>query len=767
MRTTCIGLALLLAAGAATASGPRRVEDLSGWRAPAARDGARTDTTLFEYAFSNDFEGWTTVDNTAAPSTWHPDFHNAVDGTRSWWSASAAVGGYLDHTLLFLELPPVDLSATASPMLSCDLFYALESPAGAPAPYDGWDACHVEVRMGAGAWQLLPPVAPAYNVANAFGFSEVFGHAVVAGWAGHSGGWLDASFDLTPFRSAATRVRFAFCSDDATAWPQDPTLTGMQLDNVQIADGANVLVENDADGVDFPGPTLHYSGVAAAGDRWALSADAHSAPTSAYCSIVDQDVPVINSLVSPLLLLPANYDLRLDWWMRCDLPDFDGDGDTSLEDYFVVETSLDGLVWDELLYDYYDTETGSGQWYHFVDGGGHGRSTDISFLAGAAAFVRFRVLTDDNHDGGTGSGFRVDDVRVLGEPLLAQDAGLVELRLPYPRTEGRPIPARISLQNFGSEALAAVDWELFVDNLPTGLTGFASLAVGERADVAFELTPDQTSLHFPEGRLTAGDQYAGNDVLEVPSYIVRPAGVLELANDYGWDLTVTDFLHTTNAGEEVGLGFAQRFAPPALPANTGYALDSLRLRFASYNVSPGGTADWTLRVWSGEPGSGTLLHESERVYSPTYSGGDASEDWVPVGLAGLLDPFVGEWWVEVVALGTGQYHTPGDPRPVPNVTVVRRGWEEPASVRVREGLLTAMPNYQFNFHCYGHAEAIDAVEPAPARPRAASLAGPWPNPFNPTARVARSSTARAWPAASTCCGSRSTDGRSTRARRCC
>lgn len=736
MRTIQIGWlpALLLAASAATASiGHHRAEDITGWR--AMEDVSRTDTTLFEYAFTSGFDGWDPVDNTAAPSTWHPDLFNGVDETRNWWSASGFVGGYVDHTLLFLELPPIDLSATTSPLLSCDLFYALESPAGAPAPHDAWDACHVEVRVGAGSWQLLQPVSPAYNATNAFGFDEVFGHGVTGGWAGSSGGWQDASFDLTPYRGAATRVRFAFCSDDNTSWAQDPSLTGMQLDNIVIADADNVLLRNDADDTDFPGPTLHYSGVAAAGNRWSTVSNFHSPPTALRCDVSDQDVPVINSLVSPLLLLPANYDLRLDFWMRLDLPDFDGDGDTSLEDYFTVETSLNGLIWDELLYDYHDTETGSGNWYHFVDGGGHGRSTDISFLAGTACYVRFRVITDDNHDGGTGEGFYLDDVRILGEPQLAQDAGLVELRLPYPRSQDRPIDARISLQNFGSEAVAAVGWDLFVDNIAQSLGGQIDLTVGERVDLPFVYTPLQTSLHFPEGRLVAGDQYAGNDEFGVSSFIVRDPGVLELANDYSWNLTSSDFLHTTNAGESVGLGYAQHFTPPTMGENMGYAVDSLRLRFASYNIAPGNTAQWTLRVWPGLPGVGTPLHESDHVYSPSYAGGDASEDWVAVHLDGQIAPLQGDWWIEVVTGSEGQYHTPNDPRPVPNVTVVARSWEGQTSARVRSGVLTQMPNFQFNFHIFGHEEFIDAIEASGLVPQAARLAGVSPNPFNPTARV--------------------------------
>jgi hypothetical protein len=91
--------------------------------------------------------------------------------------------------------------------------------------------------------------------------------------------------------------------------------------------------------------------------------------------------------------------------------------------------------------------------------------------------------------------------------------------------------------------------------------------------------------------------------------------------------------------------------------------------------------------------------------------------------------------VEVVTQQAGQYHTPNDPRPVPNMTVVRRGWEEPASARVRQGNLTMMNNFQFNFHVFGHEELIETVAAPFERPLRARLAGVYPNPFNPVARV--------------------------------
>ncbi|MFA7330146.1 MAG: T9SS type A sorting domain-containing protein [Candidatus Delongbacteria bacterium] len=727
-------LALLASATQGLAAlSTHRVESVD-FPAIAQRDASRTDTTLYETNFNTGFEGWTSQDLTDQGSTWHMDSFNGVDGWN-WWSGNVDLGGYQDHSLLYLELPPLNLSTTTNPQLTFDVLWALESPAGAPAPFTGWDACHVEVKVGAGAWQILTPSSPAYNVSHSFAFGEIFGQTVTAGWGGTSNGWQEAFCDLTAFRSQATRVRFAFASDETTSYTDDPSLTGMQLDNIVISDGAQVLLQNNADGIDFPGPILHYSGVPAAGDHFAISTSFHSGPFSLRCTLADQDVPIRNTITSTAVLLPTNYQLNLDFWTRVDMPDYDGNGDQSLDDYFVVEYSLNGYLWQELFFDYYDTETGSGAWYYFGDGGGHNRSTDISFLAGNTAFFRFRVMTDDNHDGGTGTGFYLDDFRVVGEPLLANDLGVTEVRLPYPRTEGRPIDGRASFLNLGSGDANGVQWGLYMDNAATDVSGGFNLPAGQRVDLPFQYTPSQPSMHFPQVRLLTADQYADNDRYNVPSFIVRPAGVLELANDYGWDVTDPNFLHTTAANEELGLGYLQALALPALAPSHGYALDSLRLRFASYNIMQDDTVEWRLRLWNGLPGSGSVIHESVHSYTPSYAGGDASEDWVSVVLSDVLGPFTENFWVEVVTLEERDFQTPGDLRPVPNVTLVPVAWETPVSYRVAGGSPQLISGYQFNFHAFGHDVLIDDLAAPQERPAAAGLGRAWPNPFNPATTV--------------------------------
>jgi hypothetical protein len=699
-------------------------------------DRSRTDSTYYEYTFSSGFDGWYSSDIGAVPSTWHSSATNSFDGSHNWWSADPAIGGYTDHTLLYLELPALDLTEVTAPALYFDFYYAIEDPAGAPAPYDAWDACHVEIREADGEWVLIEPIAPAYNATNAFSFGEIFGQVPTGGWAGMSDGWQQAGFDLSAHLSTATAVRFAIASDDSYSYFDDSSLTGFQVDNIQIVDGAEILLSNNADGVDFPGTTIHYSGAATSGDHWDVSDQYHSPSASVYCNTADQSTVIRNALTSPWMPLPAHNTLAIDFWMRCDLPDFDGNDDGALDDYFSLEYSTDGLVFHELFYEYYGNQTGNGAWYHFIDGAGHGSSTDITALAGLLVQFRFTVVTDDNHDGGTGEGFFLDDFTIKGESFLTQDAGVVEVRLPYPRCVNWPIEAQAKIQNFGSEDFDGVNWTLYMDGLVTETHGSVDLPAAAAATETFTLTPSMPSLHFPELRLMTEDQFADNDRFLVPSFIVREENQIELANDYAWDLAVPEFMHTTGAGETEGLAYAQRFIVPDLYSGSVVYVDSLMLRLASFNIPVGGSVSFDYTLWVGdlETGYGDFVGSAE--YTPSFSGGNASADWVTLVPDAPDYTFVvaegAEFWVVLQTNEMSDEDTPGEMRPVPNVVVVDRSWEAASSAFISSSV-QVLDDYQFGFHVFGQA-GVD-VQESVVRPLSSHLTAVWPNPFNPSTTI--------------------------------
>ena len=737
MRKATLLLLSLGLTAVALADAPQLRHDLVIAGGTEDNSAARRDTSsLVTWDFSSGFDGWVSQDLTIALSTWHPDTFNSWDGSRNWWAGDRLVGGYLNHTMLYLELPALNLSETENPLLSFQLYYAIESPVTAPDPWDAWDACHVEVRVSGGDWEILEPTTPAYNAENAFAFDYIFGQEATAGWAGMSNGWLSAECDLTEYRSMATRVRFAFASDNSTAYPTNPTLTGMQLDDIRIDDGATQLLHNNADGIDTPGPTLHYSGVASGGDNWMVSTDHVSADYSLRCNIEEQEVPILNSLTSPYVELPHNYNLFVDFWMKCDMPDADGDGDETLDDYFELQYSMDGEDWTTLFYEYYGLVTGNGQWYHFSGDAGHSNSdSDISFLAGNNVSFRIVVVTDDNNDGGTGSGLFIDDFCIVGEPLLTSDAAVVDVRFPYPRTLNRPISAGVTLRNTGSSDLIGTGWLLLMDNIATEYTGSVDLPVGTTTTTPFTFLPTEGSLHFPKVRLTAGDDFAGNDSLMVPSFIVRNQDVLELANDYAWNLTTPNYQYTTGEGEEIGIGYLQRFELTHVlqEEDVWFELDSLTLRLASFNIAQGETATWQLRIYTGDPATNEPVFSSDYEYEPTFSGGLASADWVSVDLLGEELRMSGAFFVGVFPQELSNHDT-GNSAPVPNVTVVRRTWEEPMSASLIDGEMELLPEHQYSFHCFGH-EWTDDLEAVELQPRSAELTACLPNPFNPVTQV--------------------------------
>ena len=74
--------------------------------------------------------------------------------------------------------------------------------------------------------------------------------------------------------------------------------------------------------------------------EWELTDETSYSGTYSY-HIDDDNYDVISSIISPVLSIPAiesqNETYKLNFALWCDLPDFDGDGDNYLEDYYWVD----------------------------------------------------------------------------------------------------------------------------------------------------------------------------------------------------------------------------------------------------------------------------------------------------------------------------------------------------------------------------------------------------------------------------------------------
>ena len=201
---------------------------------------------------------WVDVANVSdVPVYFHTTTSNAYDG-NSWWCGDGAVGGYLDAWVQFLDSPPITIDGPGYYM-SCVMKWGIEDPAGATVAgtcTDGWDAANVRISSDGGAtWQSLNGSDP-YDFDYGYGWiynDEEYDcggslEAVSTGWGGQQD-WQDVVFELDDYVGDEVIIRFAFGSDPAYSTPDDPTLTGFQIDNIEVvgSEGQIVFADNADD----------------------------------------------------------------------------------------------------------------------------------------------------------------------------------------------------------------------------------------------------------------------------------------------------------------------------------------------------------------------------------------------------------------------------------------------------------------------------------------------------------------------------------------
>ncbi|MBN1540958.1 T9SS type A sorting domain-containing protein [candidate division KSB1 bacterium] len=176
-------------------------------------------------------------------------FHRSNFLARSdscWWNGDERMPGYGDGWLQFLETPTLDLSAAIAPQLVFWINYAVEDPANATTPYDGWDGCNVWGSTDGGqTYSILYSTEYPYTCTSlySFGHSEQGWNmgAGIPGWAGTSDGWRLVSFDLSDYAVEQARFHVAFASDMGHSSIDDPQLFGVCVDDIRIWDDSELL----------------------------------------------------------------------------------------------------------------------------------------------------------------------------------------------------------------------------------------------------------------------------------------------------------------------------------------------------------------------------------------------------------------------------------------------------------------------------------------------------------------------------------------------
>ncbi|MBU1653158.1 T9SS type A sorting domain-containing protein [bacterium] len=516
--------------------------------------------------FSEDFESgqgdWTFVDVTAAGIQWHADSFNAYAG-NSWWCGDPALGGYDNHWLQYLVSPSLDFSSVTNPVLTFKMFYAVEAPGGEPAPYDGWDGCNVWASINGGAtWVPIMPTLPAYTCTSMYSFGFEWGMGPnIPGWGAASGGWVDAEFNLSAaIGRPDVKIRFAFCSDPAYCTIDDPSLLGFFVDDVSIDDGATNLLSNDADGVAFPSDFTFDTGESS-GDFWTMTTQSSHSATNSMLNDHEGHYNLSDALVSPWIEVPEDVNVKFRFWLWCNMLDFDGDGNNSLEDYYHVEVSTDGVVWEAVFYDYGDITRPGGalfgwDWYEPGDPFNGNIQLSLSAYGGQEVKLRWRVITDDNDDGGIGDGLYIDDVEVFIAGF-DNDVGTERFNVPFPTSAYLDnIPCSVELHNYGNvdQGMVQSYWRIN-QGTPNPLIPWASIPVLSYVTKEWNwLTPNPGSYILDVYTALASDEDTSNDTSYAGTVEVTTADVLEFGYDtrrYSYEPSVYYFNFSTGQGAYV------------------------------------------------------------------------------------------------------------------------------------------------------------------------------------------------------------------------
>ncbi len=295
--------------------------------------------------FFDDFEGeilWESVDYNSPGAMWHTSAANAYEDGVSWWCADEEIPGYDNGWLQYLETPAIDLSATSDDVtLSLMLRHGSETGVPTNPDYDGWDGSSIFVSTDEGeTWTVLANPSYAYTNTSIYAFGGTHGLGPgIAGWTGVSDGWVACEYSLADINEFTdVRFRFAFASDAGVNSGANEDWIGFLVDDITVADGETVLLENDAEGTAIPSDLIPVEQIG--GESFVLQEDEYSSETHAWQCANGYDLFTV--LISPEIELPAGFRLFITYAVFCDWPDSDGDGDNTLEDYYQIEVSNDG-----------------------------------------------------------------------------------------------------------------------------------------------------------------------------------------------------------------------------------------------------------------------------------------------------------------------------------------------------------------------------------------------------------------------------------------
>jgi hypothetical protein len=640
-----------------------------------------TDSVLYFQNFETGAPGWTFVD-LSSQNTWHIDDYNHFTGggsTLSWWSGDTLIMGYYSHTLVYLDSPILDLTGAVNPILTFNLFHSVETTPGATPPYDGWDACNVWISTNNGAtWTVLPNPVPAYNMTSSYAFGVEFNMGPgIPGWGGYSGGvspgaWVNAGHSLSNYISSQVKIRFAMCADPAYATPEDPTLRGMFVDNVQIREGTSIYLLNDAEGVQTPSPLIPTPGMAPVGNFWHIEeittppfpappSPTHVArlsngqgiqnryPPQTYCAIVSPDIDLTGFQVGTGLI-------SADFYHHGQMNVNDPDPFPEVDIWTIEVTPDSGIHWYN-----YNTPFGVGQAFVFSSlptgwdslgvWAGLGNGVDLSAYAGR--HVSVRVYFQADVDSFSGYGMLIDNFSVTYEPGLAHDVSARRLKVPMPTsTYFDTIFGSVILYNLGTsnETQVPAFWRVN-PGITTPLLPWASILPGGMVTKTFNWVAPSTvgMYYFDAYTFLNTDLDHTNDTAKAGFVELTPDTLFEFGYDNRqYDYTQQVFHYLLDPGE----GSYIRYTPTADRVIINVYGHYLRAKFQD----PGSIRIRIYQAGSDSTQPGQFETEFDGMVTNTYPAWQQFD----ISTINFLQNMHADFWVEYRMIDTTSAHLFGD-----------------------------------------------------------------------------------------------------------
>ncbi len=686
----------------------------------------------FEDWESGDLAGWSPVDLTATPSTWHRDSRNAFGGTGlSWWVADSATQGYQDHWYMVLDSPPVQLGATPS------LLFWHRRQSEPPTPpieqgYDGWDGQNLRISTNAGAtWTVIPSnvINPPYTATSLYSFGFEHGEGTnVPGWDSTASTWHQETVNLTAWANQSVKIRWAFASD-----PAEHPGFGWMVDNIRVYNGANdTVLTTNADATD--GFTHMSMTGEPAGNLWRIATD-NTSPAGPHIVVCNNAANnqynngMLTEMLSPFVDCSQleNGILMVDFQITGTLP---ACGDLFPDcDYWGIQVSTDsGQSWcygsnptcDPPPAPNYVYTDAPPAWASFNDS--YGIALDMSALIGNV--LQFKLTFESNDDNTVDVGPKFDGFQVEYQAGFPNDVTCYSLQVRYPNNASRPTRVRAYFENVGQEPATFPAWFKIVGNAQQRFLPNITLDPGTSAtrDTVITFTAAGTYTVQAWSAL-AVDENLDNDTSTAADIAVNPnSSMLEL----GYDNRVIQYRFNYATGQ----GALVHFTPMADGVDTPpYSVTEINAQFAAEQV---GDLPFQLHVYTGgtaAPGTEVVDRTETVLQSET-----GFNNWKTMDVTNVpaLQNISQDFWVWFETTSTD---------PTDRFPQVLGNDEEPWTdqhfyVWGGSGNPTESA---FFYQMHAVIDAGTAVGDVPTElPAMWNLAQNYPNPFNPTTEISYS-----------------------------